>query len=100
MSLRDSYDLENLVNEAERLVFDELERQLADIDNICKCQDCVLDMAAYALNHIKPYYRVSLMGTLYAHSIDNTEYANDVRNAVKEAVKKVSSNPSHDWPIE
>ena len=68
MSLKDNYDLENLVNEAERLVFSELETRLREYDNICKCQDCVMDMAAYALNHTKPYYRVSLMGTIYAHS--------------------------------
>ncbi|MCD6122718.1 MAG: late competence development ComFB family protein [Spirochaetales bacterium] len=96
MSLTDQYDFENLVNEAERLVFTELDNQLKEYDNICKCQDCVLDMAAYALNHIKPYYRVSLMGTIYAHSIDSTEYAQQVKKAVKEAIKKVSSNPSHD----
>ena len=96
MGFKDQYDFENLVNEAERLVFDELDKQLKDYDNICKCQDCVMDMAAYALNHIKPYYRVSLMGTIYAHSIDSTEYAQNVKKAVKEAIKKVSSNPSHD----
>jgi len=96
MSLKDQYDFENLVNEAERLVFSELDNQLKEYNNICKCQDCVMDMAAYALNHIKPYYRVSLMGTIYAHSIDSTEYAQQVKKAVKEAIKKVSSNPSHD----
>lgn len=96
MSLKDHYDLENLVNEAERLVFSELENQLKEYDSICKCQDCVMDMAAYALNHIKPYYRVSLMGTIYAHSIDNTEYAQEVKKAVREAIKKISENPSHD----
>ncbi|NOY09116.1 MAG: late competence development ComFB family protein [Spirochaetes bacterium] len=96
MSLKDHYDLENLVNEAERLVFSELESQLKEYDSICKCQDCVMDMAAYALNHIKPYYRVSLMGTIYAHSIDNTEYAQEVKKAVREAIKKISGNPSHD----
>ena len=96
MSLNDQYDFDNLVNEAERLVFSELDDQLKEYNNICKCQDCVLDMAAYALNHIKPYYRVSLMGTIYAHSIDSTEYSQQVKKAVKEAIKKVSSNPSHD----
>ncbi len=96
MSLKDNYDLENLVNEAERLVFSELEARLKEYDNICKCQDCVMDMAAYALNHTKPYYRVSLMGTIYAHSIENTEYAQEVKKAVREAIKKISSNPSHD----
>ena len=96
MSLKDQYDFENLVNEAERLVFSELDNQLKEYNNICKCQDCVMDMAAYALNHIKPYYRVSLMGAIYAHSIDSTEYAQQVKKAVKEAIKKISSNPSHD----
>ena len=62
MGLKNSYDFEYLVNEAERLVFEELEQQLHDDTDICKCQDCVLDMAAYALNHTAPNYRVSLLG--------------------------------------
>ncbi len=96
MGLREKCNFDNLVNEAERLVIEELEEQLKGRDEICTCEDCTLDMAAYALNKIKPYYRVSLMGTLYAHSIDNTKYATEIKKAVGEAVKKISSNPSHD----
>lgn len=98
MELRQMYDFSILVNEAERMVVDELERQLEDAESlgICICQDCVLDMAAFALNIVKPLYRVSLLGTLYAHAAEGTEYADRVREAVKAAVEKVRKNPSHD----
>ena len=48
------------------MVLGELEIQMARAKDICTCQDCVLDMAAYALNNVKPTYRVSLMGSVYA----------------------------------
>ncbi len=98
MSLKDSYDFQNLVNETERLVMEQLEVQLQEdfAKDICKCQDCVLDMAAYALNSLKPVYRVSLIGTLYAHNLDTTEYGEQVKKAVRSAIDKVAANPSHD----
>jgi competence protein ComFB len=97
MGLKDRYDFENLTNEAETLVMTELEKQLEKADGVCTCQDCVLDMAAYALNNVKPYYRVSLMGTLYARATaDESAYGKEIKKAVEEAIKKVKVNPSHD----
>jgi competence protein ComFB len=95
MGLKNSYDFEYLVNEAERLVLEELEQQLNEDTNICKCQECVLDMAAYALNHTAPNYRVSLLGKLYANT-GNEKYRNEIKKAVKEAITKIKKNPSHD----
>jgi competence protein ComFB len=98
MGIRDDYDFSVLVNEAERMVADELERQLAEKADpkICVCQDCVLDMAAFALNALKPVYRVSLLGTMYAHAMDEGSYRKEVAKAVGDGIKKVSANPSHD----
>jgi competence protein ComFB len=98
MGIRDDYDFGVLVNEAERLVTDELERKLAELadPSICVCEDCVLDMAAFALNSLKPVYRVSLLGTMYAHAMNETEYAQEVRAAVEAAISKVHANPGHD----
>ncbi|MCK5197537.1 MAG: late competence development ComFB family protein [Spirochaetales bacterium] len=98
MSLRDSYDFENLVNEAERVVLEQMEIQLQQESarDICKCQDCVLDMTALALNSLKPHYRVSLIGTVYAHTIDEGEYAEEVKSVVASAINKIAANPSHD----
>jgi competence protein ComFB len=96
MGLRDTYDFDSLVNEAERMVLGELEIQMARAKDICTCQDCVLDMAAYALNNVKPTYRVSLMGSVYARSAHQSEYAAEIKKSVSEAIRKVKENPSHD----
>ncbi|MDR2486091.1 MAG: late competence development ComFB family protein [Treponema sp.] len=97
MALTDKYDFELLKNEAEKLVFDELEKQLATYDDeTCRCNECVVDMAAMALNAVKPLYRVSLLGALYASEAMNDEvYAQSVRQAVLNAIEKVRDNPAH-----
>ncbi len=97
MALRDEYDLDNLTNETERMVFDAIEAELA-VDQkgeICRCEDCILDVAALALNNVSPMYRVSLLGRLYAGSADETRYADKVRQAVHSAIEKIKANPSH-----
>jgi competence protein ComFB len=96
MSLTDKYDFETLVNDAERMVLQELETQLAASVDVCTCQDCVLDMAAFALNNVKPTYRVSLMGRVYAQSGSNAQHAQAITRAVRDAISKVRANPSHD----
>jgi competence protein ComFB len=98
MAFIDNYNLENLVNEAERLVGEELGRQLESYQGeICLCNDCVVDMAAMALNTVKPLYRYSLLGTLWASSaMEDDAYALSIREAVSNAIEKVRANPSHD----
>ena len=98
MALRDKYDLQNLINEAEELVFLELETQLSEdwAKDICSCEDCVLDMAALALNSLKPRYRVSLLGSVYASALhEDTQERKNAHMIVNKAIKKISVNPSH-----
>jgi competence protein ComFB len=98
MGIRNNYDFENLVNETERIVLEQMEIQLEHegMEEICKCQDCVLDMTALALNSLTPHYRVSLIGTVYARTIFEGDYADNVKASVASAIKKISANPSHD----
>ena len=100
MALTDKYDFHVLKNEAETFVINELERQLETCpESMCRCNDCVLDMAAGALNAVKPLYRVSLLGTLYtAAAMDEQAYALSVKDAVNLAIEKVRKNPSHEMP--
>ncbi|HAK46080.1 MAG TPA: competence protein ComFB [Spirochaeta sp.] len=97
MGFREEYELNFLENEAESLVFEDLENQLAEdwAADICKCQDCILDMACLALNSIKPFYRVSLLGKVYAGSLNDSLYADEIHKAVKNAIVKISANPAH-----
>ncbi|GAB1481239.1 hypothetical protein MASR2M78_00540 [Treponema sp.] len=96
MAFVNDYDFELLVNEAKQLVIVELEKQLGDESNSssCLCEECVLDMATFALNAVKPLYRVSLLGSLYAaHAMDEESYAATVRSAVSKAIVKVKTSP-------
>ncbi|MDR1099334.1 MAG: late competence development ComFB family protein [Treponema sp.] len=98
MAFIDDYNFELLINEAEGMVLRELGTQLeAYTGEICRCNDCVVDMAAVALNTVKPLYRFSLLGSLYAAQLMNEKnYADSVQQAVREAIEKVRQNPSHD----
>lgn len=96
MGIREDYDFGVLENTAEHMILDELEKQLVLHQGICVCQECVLDMAAHALNNVKPYYRVSLLGKLYADSARLSAYGEEVKKAVSDAIAKISANPAHD----
>ena len=94
----DNYDFENLKNESETHIFNELAAQLKALPyEVCRCNDCLGDMAAIALNRVAPKYRWSLLGSLYtASAMDDKEYRTSVENAVREAIQTVRKNPSHD----
>ncbi|MDR0497518.1 MAG: late competence development ComFB family protein [Treponema sp.] len=98
MAFYDNYDFEILKNESEKLVIEELEKQLDTyIGDICRCETCTMDMAAMALNTVKPLYRVSLLGTQYAaQAIKDPTYLFSLKKAVSKAVEKVRRNPAHD----
>jgi competence protein ComFB len=98
MAFIDNYDFNLLVNAAESLVLHELGRQLEVYgDEICRCNECVVDMAAIALNSVKPLYRFSLLGSLYAaQTMNEKTYADSVQKAVAGAIERVRKNPSHD----
>ncbi|MDR3019838.1 MAG: late competence development ComFB family protein [Treponema sp.] len=98
MAFKDDYDFDLLKNEAELLVIREMEQQLkTESDNMCRCNECIVDIAAIALNNVKPLYRFSLLGTLYAsQAMTEQAYADSVKKAVSWAIKKVKKNPAHD----
>ena len=102
MAFIDNYNFEYLENESEKLVLAELGRQLESFSvPICLCNDCVVDMAAMALNMVKPLYKASLLGSLYvSQAMQDKEYATSLREAVFMAIEKVSNNPSHEEIIE
>lgn len=98
MDLKSKVDFSGLKNEAERLVVIELEHQLEDRkeEGICTCEECILDMAAFALNIIKPHYSASLLGKMYAHVAEETDYAREVKKSVMVSIDRIKANPAHD----
>jgi len=97
MSFLNEYNFDLLKNEAEVLVIREVENQVQNHPGMCLCNECVVDIAAIALNNIKPLYRFSILGTLYAsQAMTEQSYADGVKKAVAEAIEKVKKNPAHD----
>jgi competence protein ComFB len=97
MSFHNKYDFSLLVNEKEHLVIDELEKQLFERPEVCRCQECVLDMVTLALNITKPTYRVTLMGSIYARAEDDENHQ-EIEHSVAVAIGKIYENPSHARP--
>ena len=98
MAFIDDYNFDLLKNEAEVLVIHEVEQQLeSEPEDMCRCNECVVDIAAIALNTVKPLYRFSLLGTLYAsQAMTEQAYADSLKEAVAKAIVKVKENPAHD----
>ena len=94
MGFQEKYDMSLLVNEKERYVVAELENQLRIRTEVCRCQECVLDMVALALNRTKPVYRVTLLGSIYAQAEDEGIHQ-EIVEAVEGAITKIYTNPSH-----
>ena len=98
MGLLEEYDFDLLKNEAEVLVIHEMEHQLqSQSEDMCRCNECIVDIAAISLNSVKPLYRFSILGTLYAsQAMSEQSYADSVKKAVADAIVKVKKNPAHD----
>lgn len=99
MNLKEKYSFEHLTNLTEDIVIEELGIQLEEMQNsdknICMCNDCILDYTAFALNHLKQHYQVSLLGSLYNKNTTEEE-KEEVKIQVKNAILKISQNPSHE----
>jgi competence protein ComFB len=69
---------------------------LAPRDDICKCERCVLDIKALALNHLPPKYVVTDMGYVYTkvNELEN-QFKADIAVAVTNAMKIIRKNPRH-----
>ena len=98
MAFINNYDFDILKNESEKLVIEELGKQLSVYKGtICSCETCVMDMAAMALNGVKPLYHVSLLGNQYtSQAMSEASYAATLKKSVSTAIEKVRKNPAHD----
>ncbi len=84
-----------LINMMEKFVEDKLNAMLAN-ENCCKCEHCLEDMKAIALNKLPAKYVSTHNGELFS-KLDSTIRQNsaDITIAVSSAIACVSRNPSH-----
>ena len=64
--------------------------------NICKCDQCKMDITAYALNHLKPKYVATHKGHIFARVDEmHSQFGANVITAITEGAQLVGSNPRH-----
>ncbi|MDE7400042.1 MAG: late competence development ComFB family protein [Oscillospiraceae bacterium] len=85
-----------LVNVMEKIVAEKLEIMLNEHD-CCKCERCIEDMKAMALNRLPAKYASTHNGELFS-KLDSTARQNsvDINVAVANAIDCVSARPSHE----
>lgn len=69
---------------------------LENYSDICKCEKCILDIKAIALNGLKPMYTVTNDGSVYLKLNEmNNQFRIDIINGIMKAIEIVSKNPRH-----
>lgn len=83
-------------NYMEQVVERALAEYLRNEKEICTCESCAADMAAMALNQLKPHYATTIRGAAFLESEQkNLEFVVKVVSAIKGAAEKIKQNPRH-----
>jgi competence protein ComFB len=83
-------------NYMEDVVIHLLYNIVKDREDICKCEKCLSDIAAIALNKLAPHYVVSEKGEVYSKVLSmSIQFEADVTRAIIEAIDVVLRNPRH-----
>lgn len=73
-----------------------LPKLLEDYPDLCKCEKCLDDIKAIALNHLKPLYVVTEKGSVYAKVNEmEIQFSADIYRELVNAIDIVSKNPRH-----
>lgn len=85
-----------VTNFMERVVERKMKEMLNDFPELCKCEECLADIKALALNHLEPHYVATEKGELFT-KLDSVRVQSevDVMAAITEAIDVVKKKPHH-----
>jgi competence protein ComFB len=71
-------------------------RLMDNVDDMCTCEKCRMDVTAIALNNLPTKYVVTEKGELYG-KLDtmNYQFETDIIKEVIKAIEKVKKSPQH-----
>ncbi|NLB88636.1 MAG: late competence development ComFB family protein [Syntrophomonadaceae bacterium] len=85
------------INVVEKLVWEKMDDVLQHKPEMCKCDKCRADVAAYTLNKLHPRYVSSPQGELYARAeYLGKDFSTALIVVLTEAIEIVCKNPKHD----
>jgi len=95
MRLEQDYTMERIGNRSEELVYEAIGNLLEEGGIICPCEDCVMDLAAWTLNHVVPQYYTSLLPPFDPDPRREREVHNQMKRAIASGIKRLKSHPHH-----
>ena len=64
--------------------------------DMCQCDKCKADVAAYALNHLEPRYVVSNEGHIFTEvEMSSAQEKAEIISVILEGIKLIKNNPRH-----
>ncbi|MCT8975372.1 late competence development ComFB family protein [Clostridium sp. CX1] len=85
-----------ITNYMEIVVDNLLPSILEGFEDVCRCERCLDDIRAIALNNLKPLYVVSDKGILYTKVNElKMQFNTDVIQELVKSIQIVSKNPRH-----
>ncbi len=83
-------------NYMEILVEDLLPEVLEAYPKVCKCEQCIDDIKAWSLNHLKPAYSGTDLGDTYIRlKLSDLKMHTQIVKTIAQAIELVSKNPHH-----
>jgi competence protein ComFB len=76
-------------------VFQAIERLIDQGTTMCTCEECVMDLAAWTLNHASPRYYTSLLMPLAPDPARERQYRVEIELALAAGIKKLKEHPHH-----
>ena len=95
MKISERYNIDTLRNRSAEMVFEKLETMLENNNDFCHCEECVLDLIAYTLNHVTPLYGTSLLGPLHPNRDREKKVEIEIDLAIKAGISKITKHPHH-----
>jgi competence protein ComFB len=95
MRLEQEYNLDQVRNRSADLVIARVEQLLAEEHDMCRCEQCVLDLVAWALNHVSPQYGASMLEPLSPNPDQVRKVQIEIELAIEQGLKRVRARPGH-----
>jgi competence protein ComFB len=88
-----------VINIVEKLVWDNIDTVIKSKEGMCGCDQCRADVAASALNNLKPKYVATEKGEVMAKAMSlGLQSHIAIITALAEAVELVHARPRHPKP--
>ncbi len=96
MKLNERYNLDSIGNRSEQMVWQAIGRLVEEGTAMCTCEECVLDLVAWTLNHVTPQYYTSLLTPLNPDPARERKMRVEVDLAIASGLKKLKAHPHHE----